>query len=353
MKTLKVIDGISICGIAIFLYDIYKKYTWEQLIYIFDHYAMIVIVIIGSVFLYYAVVFVHEVGHAIAAKIAGFPILFFVIGPLLLTKVDGKSNIRFRLKGPLIQGGCVMPYFLRSIQSENDWKQFYNKYLYCVRGGCISSLLLHCILAVLLVCTRESVICLGIIYCWLNNWIILRGLFKKNGNVIGDYLSIQLLKKEPQQLIGMFYNNLICEYPVSPYIKNKFIVHVEEQLKYRELNQRGYLGLNNIVLLFMLERAELPKKIEAYCDEFLAQNWEKSQRDMYGQIILAKCLYNIILYKWLVKKQDIAVDVKKYEDFVKKEFRNNDCILQDVMRYVEQLKMILVNNKQNDRIAYI
>lgn len=93
------------------------------------------------------IVLVHETGHAVAAKLIGFEVMSFCVGPLLWSKADGRWG--FSWWGDWTLGGFV---FANS-KSDVDIKK---KYVALFAGGPIASFLLAATVAAIYLSYPES-----------------------------------------------------------------------------------------------------------------------------------------------------------------------------------------------------
>lgn len=114
------------------VYINYKTYLFSTNNYIV---IQICIFLILLEILFYFSIFLHELGHCLVLKRAGYQIKAFVVGPFVLINNDGHKRLRIRFSGVLMKGGFVLPAISNKIVDEKSCEKYISDYINFLYGG--------------------------------------------------------------------------------------------------------------------------------------------------------------------------------------------------------------------------
>lgn len=293
----------------------------------------------------YISTFIHEFGHVYYAYKCKIKIPKIVIGPLIIF-LNNKIKIKFRIKGIMIFGGCVL-ISINDLNSDSKYKQFYKSYLKIVLGGIKFSIYLFLLSSVILaIVYKNCFLRLIMISSLVFNLKILLLSISSSGAVKGDCLVYNNLKNNQDYLISLFHNNYLVDYVLNDYIKIKMDKYYERNSNefiydYQCLNYLTYnilykiingnqLTYNEISLVKLIFESE-----EHFnCSVFLGINYCKvtysfliyaRQRKLgnYGDFLIKHNLFVDSFFKKFNELSKIKKNYIIHNNSVKNEFNIN------------------------------
>ncbi|PXV91052.1 hypothetical protein C8E03_10459 [Lachnotalea glycerini] len=331
-------SGINAAIILVILKVVYKIIIDNKNFKI-DKIQFIIVYAIFFICAHYVFVFIHEFGHLLFMKKRNIEVAMFVIGPILFVKSTNRIKIKVRFKGELIWGGCVIPYVNSRIKNQESLEQYANDYVYMLMGGVYSSLVAY-VICILFFCFIDGTNYLFSPICIYINWSILISLFKKTGNVMGDFKMAKFLTQNEDMIIAILYNSLLIEFPVNQFILEKCEEFVYSKKINKEYNYLKICNLINLLVYKIINLDEKEEKMEEYLIQFTKQNLE-SKNDIYYNLLMCRLIYHFLLYEYCYESNYLESMYDLLHNFILDSFSNNNTFFNYVKKYqVNLLKLI-------------
>lgn len=145
------------------------------------------LIIIVVTFIGHLSVFVHELGHAIYLKIAGYKIKIFKAGPLKYINNAKGRKVFFDKTGLIIIGGYVTPEINSVLKDQESFDKFTKQYIKFIFSGIIVTIFIMITSSILLILNKAVFINLLIV---LINWPMLIKSLNNEASNYGDFYVI-------------------------------------------------------------------------------------------------------------------------------------------------------------------
>ena len=259
------------------------------------------LIIIVVTFIGHLSVFVHELGHAIYLKIAGYKIKIFKAGPLKYINNAKGRKVFFDKTGLIIIGGYVTPEINSVLKDQESFDKFTKQYIKFIFSGIIVTIFIMITSSILLILNKAVFINLLIV---LINWPMLIKSLNNEASNYGDFYVINLLREKPEYVCAVLQNNLMTEYPLNSFLKAK----IEKFLNY-SINAENYnelvLGLaDKIVDEYIIEEKELSFQLEKL-KQWIFGSYERDEEEAcIPTIVKIKISHKLLLHEYVMKKKD-------------------------------------------------
>lgn len=158
------------------------------------------LIIIVVTFIGHLSVFVHELGHAIYLKIAGYKIKIFKAGPLKYINNAKGRKVFFDKTGLIIIGGYVTPEINSVLKDQESFDKFTKQYIKFIFSGIIVTIFIMITSSILLILNKAVFINLLIV---LINWPMLIKSLNNEASNYGDFYVINLLREKPEYVCAV------------------------------------------------------------------------------------------------------------------------------------------------------
>jgi len=335
------------------VYINYKTYLFSTNNYLF---IQVFIFLISLEILFYFSIFLHELGHYLAIKRAGYQIKAFVAGPFVLINNDGHKLLRIRLYGVLTKSGFVLPAFRNKIVDQKSCEKCISDYINFLYGGAYATALLI-IIGTLLIFFKST--CVWGLATVIINCVMLINLFRNDKNVLGDILLANLIKKDKRVFCIAFRNSFWAEFPINSYIVRLCEDFIEDNLSAHQYNESVIAILDSMLIYKIINKQELTKSEAEFKNWIFNDLVYTKCEDQFFQIEFIKLGYKFLLHEYALNKQSMD-NYSRFSYFIKanelysssKLLKNIDCNIKELfldhknfdkryLRYIHSFSSVL------------
>lgn len=244
-------------------------------------------------------VLLHELGHGIYLKIAGYKIKIFKVGPIKYINNRKEPRLFFNRAGFLLIGGYVTPEVNNVLIDEESLDKFSKDYIKFILSGIIVTILIIISSSILIILNKAVLINLSII---LVNWPILIDSLNNEASRYGDIYVVKLLKEKPEYHLVALQNNLILEYPLNIYLRTRMETFLNSSIKEEEYNEL-ILGLaDKLIDEYIIEEKELSAELENL-KKWVFHSYEGTEENYVPVMSRIKLSHKLLLHGYIMKKE--------------------------------------------------
>ncbi|WAG68384.1 M50 family metallopeptidase [Clostridium sp. CF011] len=274
---------------------------------------MVMYFIVG-ILIYFVSIFMHELGHYLMSKLVCIKLKLFVVGPIIYMNDKKRKIFRFRLSGPLISGGFILPEINDEINDKKSLLSYTNQYIKILYGGPIFTFVIILISSLFIIENKFTVICMILL---IVNWSIFITIFYSSISVYGDYCLIDLLKRKPEFVILMFSIQFSSEYPINNFIVEESELFVDKILSKCEYNNMVVALINRIIDQKIINGENLSIQCIKFKEWIFNYYFKSSKGNIMFDAKIIKVAYKFLLHEYSLTKYELKLDnYKSFDKFL-------------------------------------